>query len=255
MPNPPLVFKTYQDVKNNLVYWTTVLLLLSTLIIYLLILNQPQQKAVNDFIASLGTNAFVAALSGVSVIGIFFVIAIGLIYGVQIHDLVYDKLIIKWRERFDTEFILHSLTEPIKADLPKNFSDFAIRYRYQFMKPYYEFVGDGKKGIEENTRIRFYERVTWYWITQLNEVFILFFLIGTPVYVLAYSSNSISTSTLAAYMLALVGLGIINRWLIRLTKSATAQATQDEIDEILSKQENIDALRERYKQLLAGLRL
>jgi hypothetical protein len=249
MFNPPLVFKTYQDVKNNLVYWAFVLLLLSTGIIYLLILNPTQKQAVDSFIASLGTNGFVATLAGGLLIGIYSVIAIGLIYGIQIHDIVYDRMVIRWRERFDTEFILTKLTEPVKQHLPKNFLDYAIRYRYQFMKPYYDFVGDGKKGIDENTRVRFYERVTWYWITQLNEIFILLFLIGTPIYVLAYSTSSLTTSGFAGFVLFLIALWIINRWLIRLTLVAIAQATLDEIEEILAKPENIQTLRESYTQL------
>lgn len=255
MIKPPLVFKTYQDVKNNLVYWTSILLLLSSIVIYVLILNPSQQQSVSDFVTSLASNAFLAALIGVLTLGLYGVIAIGLIYGIQIHDLVYDKLIIKWREAYDVDFILNKLTEPIKSELPKNFRDFAIRYRYQFMKPYYEFVGDGKKGIEENTRVRFYERVTWYWITQLNEIFILFFLIGTPIYVSAYSSSSMTINRFAIFILALVGLGLLNRWFIRLTRKATAEATLDEIEEILSKPENVNNLRERYNQLITGYKL
>jgi hypothetical protein len=117
------------------------------------------------------------------------------------------------------------------------------------MKPYYDFVGDGKEGIEENTRIRFYERVTWYWITQINEIFVLLFLLIVPVYVLAYSGSSLTTSNLAVFVLVLVVLGLTNRWLIRLTLKATAQATLDEIEEILVKPENIQHLKERYTQL------
>jgi preprotein translocase subunit YajC len=252
---PPLDFETYQDVKNNLMYWTLVLLLVSITVTYFIILNQPQQKAVSDFITSLATNAFAALISGILFIILYLVVAIGLIFGIQIHDVVYDKLIIKWREKYDVEFILARLTEPIKEDLPKNFSDFANRYRYDFMKPFYDFVGDGKPGIHQNTRIRFYERVTWYWVTQLNEIFILLFLVGTPLYVLAYPSNSMSTSGLAAFVLVLTALGLVNRWLVRLTRTATTQATVDEIEEILSKPENIDHLKNRYKQLCDSHRL
>ena len=255
MFKPPLVFKTYQDVKNNLVYWTLVVLLVSTGVIYLVVLNPTQKQVVDAFVTSLGMNGFVSALAGAFVIAIYGIIAIGLIYGIQIHDIVYDRLIIKWRERFDIEFILARLTEPIKQFLPKNFTDYATRYRYEFMKPYYGFVGDGKKGIEENTRIRFYERVTWYWFTQINEILILVFLLIVPVYVIAYSGSSMTTSNLAVFMLVLVALGLMNRWFIRLTLKATAQATLDEIEEILTKQENIQSLKERYIQLCSSYKI
>ncbi len=255
MPKLPLVFKTYQDVKNNLVYWTMLLLMVSTAIIYLLILNHAQRQPIIDFVTSLGSNGFVAAVASGLIIVLYAIFAVGLIYAVQIHDLVYDSKIIRWRERYDVDFILTKLTEPLKSDLPTNFADFAVRYRYQFMKPYYDFVGDGKRGIEENTRIRFYERVTWYWVTQLNEIFILLFLIGTPIYVLVYPGSGLSLNSFATFMLVLVVLGLINRWLIRLTRNATAQATIDEIDEILEKQENIERLRESYKKLCVTYRL
>ncbi len=249
MPNLPLVFKTYQDVKNNLAYWTFVLLLISTGVIYLFILNPSQKQTVDTFVTLLGANGFVSALASAFVIVIYAIIAVILIFGIQIHDIVYDSLIIKWRERYDIDFILARLTEPIKQSLPKNFNDYAIQYRYQFMKPYYDFVGDGKKGIEENTRVRFYERVTWYWVTQINEIFILLFLLFIPVYVMAYPNSSLTTSNLAVFVLVLLALGLTNRWLIRVTLKATSQATLDEIEEILAKPTNITSLKKQYTQL------
>lgn len=117
------------------------------------------------------------------------------------------------------------------------------------MKPYYDFVGDGKKGIEENTRVRFYERVTWYWVTQINEIFILLFLLFIPVYVMAYPNSSLTTSNLAVFVLVLLALGLTNRWLIRVTLKATSQATLDEIEEILAKPTNITSLKKQYTQL------
>jgi len=251
--NLPLVFKTYQDVKNNLIYWTWILLLVSIVVVYRFILNQSQQQVINDFIVSIS-----AGLTVVVSVTLFiaYVLAICLIYGIQIHDGVYDKLLIKWRENYDVEFILARLTEPIRREaLPKNFSDFARHYRSDFMKPYYAYVGDGKPGIQENTRIRFYEKITWYWVTQLNEIFISLFLICTPLYVLAYSSNSMSTADLATFILVLIALWVINRWLIRLTRKATTEATLDEIEEILSKPENVNDLKKQYKKLCTTYRL
>ncbi len=249
MPNWPLVYKTYQDVKNNLIYWTVILLIPTTIIIYFLFLNQSQQTLISDLITNIGANSLLATLASAICIASYSFLAFVLIYGMQIHDLVYDKYIIKWRERYDTEFILPRLTEPFKDDLPKNFSDYAKHYRYKFMGPYYDFVGDLKGGIEENTRIRFYERVTWYWITQLNEIFILVFLITTPVFVLFTSGANFNLHRFAIFMLILITLGLFNRWLVRRSLMATTEATQDEINEILAKPKNVKTLRQRFIKL------
>jgi hypothetical protein len=247
--NAPFTFKTYQDVKNNLFYWTVMLLFASSIAIYLILLNQSQQKQLRDFVVEIGNNGLIATIVSGLILAAYVILATVLVWGIQIHDLVYDRYIIKWRMHFDVEFILARLTEQIRNLLPNNFLELAAKNRYAFMKPYYDFVGDGKKGIEENTRIRFYERVVWYWITQLNEIFILLFLVGVPLYVLINNMNPLTTTSLAVFILVLVSLGLLNRWLVTRTRSYTAQATIDEIDEILSKEENIKTLLNKYIEL------
>lgn len=248
MINPPLVFKTYQDVKNNLAYWTTVILVVLTLVVYFVVLGANDRQSIDTFVSSMAGDPVRASL-WLGLIGLAEgVIAILLIHVFQIHDVVYDGLIIKWRERYDVEFILPKLTEPIAYALPKNFSDYAVRYRYNFMKPYYDLVGDEKPGITVNARVRFYERITLYWITQLNEIFILLLIIITSAYVIFFSS-SLTLQSFAVLLLVLIGLGILNRWFIRITRKAVAQATLDEIEEIHAIADNIPKLQEQYKKL------
>ncbi len=250
MINLPLVFKTYQDVKNNLAYWTFVILVAMTLTFYYIVLGPTYRQAIDKFVQSLSSSPIYSAL-WLSTLTLFeSFVAVCLIHIFQIHDNVYDKLIVKWREKFDVEFILPKLTEQISYALPKNFLDYAIRYRYKFMKPYYDLVGDGKPGIADNTRVRFYERVTGYWVTQLNEIFILLFLIMTSFYVI-FLDTSLTLQTFASLVLVLVGLGLLNRGFVRMAQQATAQATLDEIEEILAKSENLPKLQEQYKKLCA----
>lgn len=250
MPNLPNVYKTYQDVKNNITYWTIVLLVAIVLPIYPFFLGPVERKTVSDLAATVGGNALFATLAAALIVALFSAIAYVLIWLFQIHDAFYDGVIIKWRERYDTEFVLPLLTNPFRDALPDCFGSVAKRNRYQFMKPYYEFVGDGKPGIRENTRIRFYERVTAYWNTQVTEVFIVFALIGSCLTVIFYSGIAFTVQGFALFEMILIALGILNRWFKRCTLADVEQATKDEIEEILAKPDNVSLLKARYTQLM-----
>lgn len=255
MINFPLVYKTYQDVKNNLVYWTFILLVASSAIIYFLFLNSIQQDALVSLITNIGANPLFATIAGAILISIYFLAAYLLVYIFQIHDVLYDKFIIRWRERYDIEFIIPRITESFKQQLPKNFTDFTSHYHEKFMVPFYKFVGDRQNGISENTRIRFYESVTPYWATQLNEIFILSFLVITPIFVLQPTHGGFNLTTFSLFMLILIFLALLNRWFIRLTLVNTKKRTEEEIDEILSKSKNKEILRQSYIKLCADNRL
>ncbi len=253
--NAPLIYKTYQDVKNNLIYWTIILLIISGTIVYFLFLNDQDRTQLNDLVKTIGSNSFMGSIAGIAMFGVIATIAVILISGIQIHDKIYDKLFIRWRESYDVEFILPKLIEPIKNDLPKNFKDFARKYKYEFMKPFYEFVGDRKPGIAENTRIRFYERVTWYWATQLNEIFILIFLLWSPIFLLLNQGNNSSVLKITVFILILLVVGILNRWLVRNSRQEVIQATSDEIEEILAKPMNVKKIKSQYVKLCKTHRL
>jgi hypothetical protein len=260
MPNLPNVYKTYQDVKKILVHWTTVLLAIISFLIIFVYLTSSQRSSIWNFIANLcKNNEWITALLSVIIVGfvgfIYHWISFVLINFIQIHDLIYDKIFIKWRERFDIELILLKLTDPFKTKLPRNFNDFAKKYRYEFMKPYYHFVGDGKPGIDQNTRIRFYERITMYWVTQLNEIFILLLLLITPTLILLRVPLSFDIFSFCVFILSLLFAMLLNRWLIRKTVIYAQQTTLDEIEEILKKTENRKYLEKEYLNLLATYKL
>jgi len=252
--NAPLVYKTYQDVKNNLIYWTFILICISLAMVYFLFLEQKHRNWLIDLVTKIGSNSLISTLAAAVLIGAITIIAIILISGIEIHDKIYDKLFIKWRDTYDVELILTNLIEPIRTELPKNFKDFARKYKYEFMKPFYEYVGDGKSGIAENTRIRFYERATLYWATQLNEIFIVIFLVWSPVYLIINQDNNVD-DRIAFFMLALIVVAFLNRWAIRKTRQEMAQATLDEIEEIISKTNNVKSLKNRYKKLCATYKI
>lgn len=115
------------------------------------------------------------------------------------------------------------------------------------MKPYYEFVGDGKTGIDDNTRVRFYERVTWYWISQLNEIFIIVLIISSLLYTAIQNNPSLQPNAIS--LLIMTGFGFMNRWFAGYFREKVKDATKDEIEEILSKQENIERLKEQFIHL------
>lgn len=248
-PKPPLVFKTYQDVKNNLVYWTIVLLTFSSVYIYLVFLDASTKKDIIEIINKVGENPLVSTAGGAALLVIYVGVSTFLIYGLQIHDKIYDKFFIKWRDAYDLEFILPKLIEPIKQHLPENFFDFASKYKYKFMKPYYDFVGDEKKGIEENTRVRFYERVTWYWITQLNEIFTIILITGTLIYFIISNNTGLSPNMISKAILSLLMFGVINRGFGGYFRKTVREATIDEIEEIHSKKGNIAQIKKRYIEL------
>jgi len=253
--NPPLTFKTYQDVKNNLVYWTMILLMLTSVYVYFVFLETSTRDDIIEIVTKVGQNGLLSTLGGGVLILIYSGVSIFLIYGLQIHDKIYDNFFIKWRETYDLEFILPALTEPIKQHLPKNFLDFASKYKYKFMKPYYDFVGDGKKGIEDNTRVRFYERVTWYWITQLNELFVIILIMSTLLYFIISSNTGLTPNVIYIVILSLILLGAINRWFVSYFRKTVREATIDEIEEIHSNKENIAQIKKIYTELCKSHKL
>jgi hypothetical protein len=66
-----------------------------------------------------------------------------LIFYFEMHDKIYDRYVIKWRHFYDLDFILPALTRPFTCDMDARFYLVAEHNMYEFMKPYYEFVGDG----------------------------------------------------------------------------------------------------------------
>ncbi len=227
---PTAKLETYQDVKVNLTWYTSVLLLGIFILGCFLLFGETFVEWLKNFkekwINNLG--------SAVSIMFIFSFISWVLVYLLEIHDKIYDRYVIRWRYYYTLDFLLPYLTRPIANRLDKSFWHKASQNIYQFMKPFYVFVGDGEdeSRINKNLRVRFYEKVMKYWITQINEI-VLFSYFITIVF-LTYKKTLPYTKLTYSYMVISIFF-LINRLLIKLFRDGTRQATMDEIEAIHEK--------------------
>lgn len=227
---PTAKLKTYQDVKINLAWYTSVLLLvifcLGSCLLFENTFIQWFKSFKDEWNNILGCS--------ISMIVISFFVGWVLIFLFEIHDKIYDRYFIKWRHYYALDFLLPFLTMPIANRIDKSFFNNASQHLYDFMKPFYVFVGDGEgeKKIDKNLCLRFYENVMKYWITQINEIIVFSCLIAITVFtckkMLSYEKLTFSYMTICL-------LFLINRFFIRSTRESTRQATIDEIEEIHEK--------------------
>src|SRR2546426_3786743 len=106
-------FETYQDVKSNLAVATLLILLIACFVTYRII---PAQHI--NFLRNL---AWPAWAKGLGLVSVLTAISGVLIYGIQIHDQVYDRYVVRWRERYDSEVILPRLCSRFAQKLDGQF--------------------------------------------------------------------------------------------------------------------------------------
>ena len=161
MPLPSLRFKT------NLTWYTTIITLAFIILFGILFLDYSTNPVEKIKVVESLLKLF--EISWPFVLGYFLVVFF------EVHDMVYDRFIVKWRYYYDIDFILPRLTRPLANKLSSTFYIQAERNKYEFMKPFYVFVGDGdgEFRISANLRVRFYERILKYWITQISEILLL----------------------------------------------------------------------------------
>jgi len=221
--------KRYQDIKATLMWYTSIVFVVSTSIICMFLFGKTfrewlmQMEGIGSVIKLAGSGVGVLSLSGFA--------GYVLIFLFEIHDKIYDRYIIRWRHYYDIDFILPRLTRPFAHKLAKSFSLKAEKDMKKVMKIYYIFVGDGKHEfkIRENLIVRFYETVLKYWITQINEM-ILLFAVASVVMLKILSDTP--TDKLFVLLLAIIGLFLVNRFLIYLSRNSLRKATEEEIQDI-----------------------
>ena len=223
MKGPSIRPKVYQDVKVTLKWYTSFLIIAFSIIFY--------------FVYKLGfsiekitiTATLTFLIGGISWILIFFF---------EIHDKVYDRHFIKWRIHYDKDFIIPALIKPFLRKVDFNFLELYENNhdkRFDIMeKLFYHFVGDsaGEARISENKIVRFYESITKYWITQINEIMIFFFIIINFILYLISNYLNISLNSLILINFILILFFLINRYLVKFTKDLVRFATKDEIKSI-----------------------
>jgi len=244
---------TYQDVKVNLAWYTVVMLVILWLAAYFLVLPAGHQVAVRTLFGSLSLEVLGTTLATL-LLGFAGVV---LVFGFEFHDKIYDRYIIRWREKYDLETILPTLVEPFLHKVDSRFLPVASetrKNRYVFMKIFYHFVMDyaHPHKIKENLIIRFYEAVQKYWWTQVNEIFLVLLFLTSLAY-LTYGwrvGSSLARVWIALGIFAV--LFLLNRVWIRGTRCSVEQATLDEIADIhetfpTELEEQIKAVHGRYK--------
>jgi len=243
---PSIHPKQYQDVKANLQWYTTIILGLIGLLFYLFVLPDGHRQTVNTIFGQIPSSQIVG--SGIIMV-LFGFLGWLLIFGFEIHDKVYDRYFTRWRFYYDLDFILPTLVRPFTHKLDRRFFQVAQNNKYDFMKLFYHFVADyeHEHKIKENLIVRFYEAVTKYWITQINEIMLFLLLLLTCTYYFVYSSLALSLNTIVNINFIIATLFMINRYAVRRSKETVRLATTDEIEDIHNSFSN--ELEEELKKL------
>lgn len=224
---PTFDLETYQDVKKNLSWVGAGVLWLVALVIYLAVLPPAHREAVNTAAASIPEWASLSVLAVCTVVA-------GLLFGVlMIHDDLYDAYVIRWRERYDCDFLIPNLIAPMRQEVHPNFMAEARKDRSEVMyRLFYPFARDREGLVSKNARVRFYECVQRYWMTQIVEMALLLLLFVTLLYGVVYIATSLDPTTLLWVLLFAIGLFVANRWLRQRSVPGIKAATLEEIAEI-----------------------
>lgn len=220
--------ETYKDVKTNLRYYTTFIIVIISILLYIIYIG------IDPGIVIAGE---VLVLSGI----IYFLLSSFswiLIFIFEIHDKWYDRHFVKWRLKYDVDFIIPTLIKPFLKKIDARFFDIYesdSEKRFLLMENcFYEFVGDhaGENKIKKTKIVRFYESSQKYWITQINEIIMItFIIINFFIYIFnGFIGFLLNKIIIVNYIF--IFLFIINRYLVKKFRKETRFATRDEIREI-----------------------
>lgn len=239
---PTAKLETYQDVKVNLAWYTSVLLLIIFILGCFFLFGETFVEWLRNFKDRLSS----IIGSTISMITVSFFVGWILVFLFEIHDKIYDRYVIRWRYYYTLDFLLPYLTKPIANRLDKSFWHKASQNIYEFMKPFYVFVGDGEdeNRINKNLRVRFYERIMKYWITQINEI--VLFLCFIAIIFFTYMKMVPYTKLTYSYI-TIILFFLVNRLFIRFARDGARQTTMDEIEEIHKK--FLKVLNEEFSKL------
>jgi len=240
--------KQYQDVKTRLSFYTAIILAASLILFYFIVLSSEHREIVGKL--------FLGKIPSPQIIGsgiIFLVFALlgwFMIFLLDIHN-KYDRYIVKWRYYYALDFILPTLVRPFTKKLSGRFFTLAKDKNNisDFMKIYYYFVADCDHRISENAIIRFYESITKYWITQINEIILFIFILLTFLYYLIcdISEITINPNFIVYPIFFALLLFFINRLYILSVLKNVRERTVDEIEEIHTNY--LNELEQKLKEL------
>jgi hypothetical protein len=228
-------YETYQDVRKNLFYYSAIALNLAGFAAYQWILPISHRLWVDNVIDELTNNSILGGLltGGVGLV-IFTGLAFTLIEIIKVHDAIYDKYLVRWRLRYDTDFILQRLLRPFGSRIGRKLYVESERNLKDFMERlYYPFVGDRDGKIGKNVILRFYERITIYWLTQVNEIIVALLVVLIAVYRFLGPQDDHYRAQLLTVLLAVIVVFLINRLWVRSAREGAREATAEEIDQII----------------------
>lgn len=230
-------FSTYQDVRTNLATWSVAFWTVCVFVSWQYVLT-PEHRL---FLATLvpGTIQWVRDLGKfAAAVAIGTLLSVVLVHWLEIHDHWYDRYIVHWRRSYVRDFMIPALLDPYVSRLPDGCVALAQEDWKQFMGPhFYEFAGDRHTKISPNLLVRFYERVTKYWLAQLAEIAALLLIIASAIYwllVVALAGAALAESAIWVWGVSVVVL-LLSRGIAVGLRGPIREATQAEIDAIHSK--------------------
>jgi hypothetical protein len=223
-------YDTYQDVRKNLFRYSIVSLNAAGFLVFNWIFPSSLQKWILSIVQMLTAMPLLHYFSGIVVLTL---IAYVLTEIIQIHDRWYDRFIIRWRFRYATDFILPRLIHPFASRVNYRFHQVAEDNIGEFQENlYYPFVGDRDNKIGKNLLVRFYERVTVYWLTQINEIVIVACLLVALWFAWSPSADQAYTTGLLRSIVVLLVAFFLNRVWIWTSLESVRHATEEEIKAI-----------------------
>jgi hypothetical protein len=232
-------YDTYQDVRHNLFLYSTPFLIGAGFFTFFCVLPPPSEQAVVRFLESVSNTQPWKGLLGTGIGAAAFAVAAFLMTEIiQIHDQWYDKYVIKWRREYATDFILPRLIQPWASRTNYRIFEAADAYVGQFQERlYYPYVGDRDLKIPKNKLVRFYEVVTVYWLTQINEI-VLLAVSAIIVYYGFRGPVDVSYRTkLFNDLVIVIAAFLVNRAWVRASRGKVRRATEEEIWAILDSAE------------------
>lgn len=229
-------YETYQDVKSTLAWWSVLPWSAVVLVGYFVILTEQQRLAFTNAIPGLpewltqvGTFTVALLVGGI--------VAHVATHVLELHDHWYDKYLVRWRARYARDQMIPALIQPCLSGLPERAVQVLEQHPGATLKAlFYPFASDRDMKIRKNLVVRFYERITKYWLSQMIEVACLTLAMLAVIYASILwqwpPPARITWTLVAAAIVFLVAR--IASWRLR---SVIWEATKDEIQDIHSSHE------------------
>jgi len=176
-------YETYQDVKNTLAWWGIPVWFVVMALFWYFVLLPTHRQAVTNWP---GIAAWVAKAGPVTALLVLAALTSQfMVHVLEVHDQIYDRFIVRWRDRYAREQMIPKLLKPYLEELHSGFLNKAVQNPRRTLDVlFYRFAADRDTKIGHNLIVRFYERITKYWLTQIVGVAVLLFGTSATVYML-----------------------------------------------------------------------